>query len=92
MSACERLVPSEGKPGTLAPCFPMYPATHNWGTVEHPRFGANQLLSLKRGCQRHSFSTLNHIGGYCYNAIRAIRWTLKQALRGFQGTTGSFEE
>lgn len=29
---------------------------------------------------------------YCYKASRAIKWTLKQALRGFKGTTGSFED
>jgi MoaA/NifB/PqqE/SkfB family radical SAM enzyme len=78
--------------GTLAPCFPMYPATHDWGTVENPRFDGAQLAEIKQGCQSHCFSTLNHNLSYCYNAGRAIRWTLKQALRGFQGTTGSFED
>ena len=29
---------------------------------------------------------------YCYKASRAIRWTLRQALRGFRGTTGSFQD
>jgi MoaA/NifB/PqqE/SkfB family radical SAM enzyme len=78
--------------GTLAPCFPMYPATYDWGVVEHPRFEAGQLRQLKHDCQSHCFSTLNHNLAYCYQAGRAIRWTLKQALRGFRGTTGSFDE
>ena len=30
--------------------------------------------------------------GNCYNASRAIRWVLKQAVRGFHGITGSFED
>jgi MoaA/NifB/PqqE/SkfB family radical SAM enzyme len=78
--------------GTLAPCFPMYPATYNWGTVEVPFFDSRNLARIKRGCQPHCFSTLNHNLSYCYDAGRAIRWTLKQALRGFQGTTGGFED
>lgn len=78
--------------GTLAPCFPMYSANYNWGAVETPLFEATQLRRIKQACQPHCFSTLNHNLAYCYNASRAIRWTLKQALRGFQGTTGSFED
>lgn len=29
---------------------------------------------------------------YCYSAGRAIKWTLKQEMHGFQGTTGGFED
>jgi len=78
--------------GTLAPCFPMYSATWDWGVVDEPRFDATQLRKLKRACQPYCFSTLNHNLAYCYKASRAIKWTLKQALRGFQGTTGSFDD
>ncbi len=78
--------------GTLAPCFPMYSATCDWGSVGKPRFEQRQLAEVKRDCQKHCFSTLNHNLAYCYKASRAIKWTLKQALRGFQGTTGSFED
>jgi len=78
--------------GTLAPCFPLYSATCDWGTVERPRFDPRQLARIKRGCQPHCFSTLNHNLAYCYKASRAIRWTLKQALHRFQGTTGSFDD
>ena len=78
--------------GTLAPCFPMYSVNHDWGVVEEPKFDTAQLQEMKKGCQPHCFSTLNHNLAYCYKASRAIKWTLKQALRGFRGTTGSFEE
>ncbi len=78
--------------GTLAPCFPMYSATYDWGVVENHRFETAQLNEMKQGCQPHCFSTLNHNLAYCYKASRAIKWTLKQALRGFRGTTGSFDE
>ena len=78
--------------GTLAPCFPMYNATPDWGVAGHPRFESEQLASMKVVCQKHCFSTLNHNLSYCYDASRAIRWLLKQAAHGFQGTTGSFED
>jgi len=78
--------------GTLAPCFPMYSATFNWGWAGDPRFGREQLEGMKSTCHRYCFSTLNHNLAYCYDAGRAIKWTLKQALRGFQGTTGAFED
>lgn len=77
--------------GTLAPCFPMYSATHDWGVVGSPRFERRQLDDMKTECQRHCFSTLNHIVGYCYNDRRVIQWLLKQARHGFQGVRGNFE-
>jgi MoaA/NifB/PqqE/SkfB family radical SAM enzyme len=77
--------------GTLAPCFPMYYATHDWGVVGSPRFERRQLDDMKTECQRHCFSTLNHIVGYCYNDRRVIQWLLKQARHGFQGVQGNFE-
>ena len=78
--------------GSLAPCFPMYNASQNWGTAGRPCFEKQQLAAMKVECQPHCFSTLNHNLAYCYNVSRAIRWVLKQAAHGFQGTTGSFEE
>ncbi len=77
--------------GTLAPCFPMYSATYDWGTIEHHKFEVAQLNQMKQSCQTHCFSTLNHNLGFCYNDARVIKWVLKQAARGFQGVTGSFE-
>jgi MoaA/NifB/PqqE/SkfB family radical SAM enzyme len=77
--------------GTLAPCFPMYSATHDWGVIGSPRFDRAQLDDMKTECQKHCFSTLNHIVGYCYNDRRVIQWLLKQARHGFQGVRGNFE-
>lgn len=77
--------------GTLAPCFPMYSAGHDWGTIERPRFERAQLTEMKRSCQPHCFSTLNHIVAYGYNHRRVIKWMLRQALGGFQGIKGNFE-
>ena len=77
--------------GTLAPCFPMYSATHDWGVVGSPKFEHDQLAEMKTSCEPNCFSTLNHIVGWGYNDRRAIRWLLKQARHGFQGIHGNFE-
>jgi len=77
--------------GTLAPCFPLYSANYDWGTIAAHRFDLHQLEAMKRSCQRHCFSTLNHNLAYCYDDRRALHWVLKQARHGFQGVTGSFE-
>ena len=77
--------------GTLAPCFPMYSATHDWGVVGSPNFERKQLDDMKVDCQRHCFSTLNHIVGYWYNDRRVISCFLQQARHGFQGMRVNFE-
>jgi MoaA/NifB/PqqE/SkfB family radical SAM enzyme len=77
--------------GSLAPCFPMYSATYDWGVIENHKFDVKQLEEMKRECQKHCFSTLNHNLAFCYNDRRVIKWVLRQALRGFQGVTGSFD-
>ena len=78
--------------GTLAPCFPFYSATEDWGVVGAPRFDVRELNEMKVTCQKHCFSTLNHNLAYCYKASRAIKWVLKQAAHGFQGTRGGFDD
>jgi MoaA/NifB/PqqE/SkfB family radical SAM enzyme len=78
--------------GTLAPCFPMYSATYDWGVIGDHKFEVGQLNEMKKTCQTHCFSTLNHNLAYCYDSARAIKWTLKQAGRAFQGLSGSFDE
>lgn len=77
--------------GTLAPCFPMYSATYDWGTIERPKFEVCQLDVMKESCTGHCFSTLNYTLGHCYNDSRVLRWIGKQALRGFRGVTGAVE-
>ena len=76
--------------GTLAPCFPMYSATHDWGTIEKPNFQVQQLDEMKTECSKHCLSTCNYILGYCYDTMRVVTWALKQAMHGFKGATGSF--
>jgi hypothetical protein len=77
--------------GTVAPCFPMYPATYDWGTIDGHKFEGKQLADMKKTCQKHCFSTLNHNLGYCYNDARVIRWIWAQARNGFRGGAKSFE-
>ena len=77
--------------GTLAPCFPMYNAKFDWGTVENQKFDLKQLGEMKKGCEPNCFSTLGYNVAYCYDVTRVLKWLLKQASHGFQGVTGSFE-
>ena len=77
--------------GSLAPCFPMYSATYDWGVIEDHKFEVEQLDHMKKECQTHCFSTLNHNLAFCYNDLRVIKWVFRQAVRGFQGATGSFD-
>lgn len=78
--------------GTVGPCFPMYSATYDWGTIDGHRFDRAQLAQMKKTCQKHCFSTLNHNLGYCYNDARVIKWLWKQARNGFKGGARSFED
>ncbi|HSS22225.1 MAG TPA: radical SAM protein [Pyrinomonadaceae bacterium] len=76
--------------GSLAPCFPMYSATHDWGTVGNDKFDVKQLDEMKVECTKHCLSTCNYILGYCYDNMRVITWGLKQALHGFKGASNGF--
>jgi MoaA/NifB/PqqE/SkfB family radical SAM enzyme len=76
--------------GTLAPCFPMYSATHDWGVVGKHKFALEQLDEMKLKCSKHCLSTCNYILGFSYNTRRVLWWGLKQASRGFKSVSGSF--
>jgi len=88
----KKLLP-KSTPFTLPkPVFPQHP--EKLGHVEpDPKYVPSDGKPYrKRDCRPHCFSTLNHNLSYCYQASRAIKLTLKQAIRGFRGTTGSFED
>lgn len=78
--------------GTVGPCFPMYSATYDWGTIDSHKFDQANLRQMKDTCEKHCFSTLNHNLGYCYNDARVMKWLWKQARNGFKGGAGSFED
>jgi MoaA/NifB/PqqE/SkfB family radical SAM enzyme len=71
--------------GSLAPCFPMYSATHDWGVVGDHKFDVKQLDEMKKDCTKHCLSTCNYILGYCYDTMRVLSWIGKQAKHGFRG-------
>src|SRR6266404_4605088 len=79
--------------GTVAPCFPMYASTYDWGNIDGHKFEAKQLTGMKHTCQQHCFSTLNHNLAYCYNDARVIKlvWTNLVKNR-MQGGARSFED
>jgi MoaA/NifB/PqqE/SkfB family radical SAM enzyme len=76
--------------GTLAPCFPMYSAKHDWGVVGAHKFERAQLSKMKVECEPNCFSTLNHIVGWCYDDARVIKFLVRQARHGFQRIEGNF--
>ena len=78
--------------GTVGPCFPMYGATYDWGTVEGHKFEERQLREMKQTCEQHCFSTLNHNLAYCYNDARVLKWLWKGVRRGGKGGSRSFED
>jgi MoaA/NifB/PqqE/SkfB family radical SAM enzyme len=79
--------------GTVAPCFPMYAATYDWGNIDKWNFDSKQLASMKSTCQQHCFSTLNHNLSYCYNDARVIKWLWTQVVKNkFGGGAKSFED
>jgi MoaA/NifB/PqqE/SkfB family radical SAM enzyme len=78
--------------GTVGPCFPMYAATYDWGSIEGHKFDSQQLQAMKHDCERHCFSTLNHNLGYCYNDARVLKWLWKQAKSGLKGGARSFDD
>jgi peptide deformylase len=67
----------------------MYSATHDWGVIENHKFEVPQLNEMKKSCQTHCFSTLNHNLGFCYNDSRVVKWVLKQAAREVDQVDGS---
>ena len=77
--------------GTVGPCFPMYASNFDWGNIDQPKFDQKQMGEMKKTCQKHCFSTLNHNLAYCYNDARAIKWMWKQVKNGFTGAR-SFED
>jgi MoaA/NifB/PqqE/SkfB family radical SAM enzyme len=79
--------------GTVAPCFPMYPSPFDWGNLDKPKFDAAQLAEMKKTCQRHCFSTLNHNLAYCYDDARVIKWVWTQVVKNrMKGGARSFED
>ena len=79
--------------GTVAPCFPMYSSPFDWGNINSPKFDPRQLTGMKKECQRHCFSTLNHNLAYCYNDARVIKFVWTQIVKNrLNGGARSFDD
>lgn len=79
--------------GTVGPCFPMYSSPFDWGNVEEAKFDPEQLAEMKKSCQRHCFSTLNHNLAYCYDDARVIKFVWTQMVKNrMKGGARSFDE
>ena len=66
--------------GTLTPCFPTYPSSFDWGNLDDAKFDPMQLAAMKKQCQRHCFSTLNHNLAYYYNDVWVIKFVWSQIV------------
>jgi radical SAM protein with 4Fe4S-binding SPASM domain len=79
--------------GTVAPCFPMYGATYDWGNIDQHKFDPEQLDGMKKTCQQHCFSTLNHNLAYCYDDARVIKFVWTNLVKNrMKGGAQSFED
>ena len=78
--------------GTLAPCFPLYSASQDWGTVAGQKFDVPTLNQMKQTCSKTCFSTLNHNLAMAYDDARVIKYFLKQVRNRFHGVTGSMDQ
>jgi hypothetical protein len=77
----------------VAPCFPMYASTYDWGNIDKHKFDDGQLAGMKKTCQQHCFSTLNHNLAYCYNDARVIKFVWTNLVKNrMKGGARSFEE
>jgi hypothetical protein len=71
----------------------MYASNFDWGNIDEPKFDQKQLADMKKTCQQHCFSTLNHNLAYCYNDARAIKWIWAQVVKNkLRGGAKSFED
>ena len=50
-----------------------YSASFAWDNIDDFVFDRKQLTNMKKTCQKHCFSTLNHNLAYRYNDARVIK-------------------
>jgi radical SAM protein with 4Fe4S-binding SPASM domain len=64
--------------GTVAPCFPMYAATYDWGNIEHHKFDADDLRGMKKTTSAiaptKAESRLAAPAGCAPSATTSLRW------------------
>jgi len=65
----------------------------DWGNIDGPKFDPEQLAEMKKTCQQHCFSTLNHSLAYCYDDARVIKFIWTQIVKNrLKGGARSFED
>jgi hypothetical protein len=65
----------------------------DWGSIDAHKFNAGQLASMKKTCQWHCFSTLNHNLAYCYNHARVMKFAWTNLVKNrMNGGARSFED
>src|ERR1700745_480126 len=73
--------------------FPNHPCRHTWGNIDQHKFDDGQLTAMKKTCQQHCFSTLNHNLAYCYNDAWVIKFVWTNLVKNrLKGGARSFED
>lgn len=63
------------------------------GDIDKHKFDDGQLAGMKKICQQHCFSTLNHNLAYCYNDARVIKFVWTNLVKNrMKGGAKSFED
>ena len=63
------------------------------GNIERFQFDTEQLSDMKKMCQQHCFSTLNHNLAYCYNDARVVKFVWTNLVKNrMKGGARSFED
>jgi hypothetical protein len=71
-------------------CTPQITIGEN---IDEHKFESGQLARMKKACQQHCFSTLNHNLAYCYNDAHVIKFVWTNLVKNqMQGGARSFED
>ncbi|MCX7823188.1 MAG: radical SAM protein [Syntrophobacterales bacterium] len=75
--------------GTFSPCFEMYGAKEDWGSLfEGPRFDRKALDEMKKKCSPHCLSTCNFQAyHYTKSYLYTLQWVIKHAYSDFLGVS-----
>ena len=71
--------------GTLSPCFGLYSADHDWGSIGEPRFDPRKLNAMKKKCTKLCLSTCHFNMKEYYTGSPIRNWVKKHAETGGGG-------
>ena len=79
--------------GTVAPCFPMYASTYDWGNIDQSEVRPEAADPDEDHMPAALLLHAEPQPGYCYNDARVIKWLWSNVIKNkFQGGVRSFED